>query len=128
MENQDTKIEDALDLVEKAEEALKREAGETNPGAYTHRFSSPFAWMGKTYEELAFDFGKLRGRDAMAIYQELAYKGVMVYGPRSSPQYLVRMASRACGLGADAFDAMPLRDFEAIIGRAKAFLPMSVLI
>lgn len=128
MENQEKNIDDALDLVERAEEAVKKQAGELSPGTYTHRFSSPFEWMGKTYEELAFDFGKLRGRDALAIYLELAYKGIPVYGPRSSPQYLVRMASRACGLGADAFDAMPLRDFEAIIGRAKAFLPLSVLI
>ena len=36
-------------------------------GSYTHTFSKPFTYEGKTYERLTFDFDKLTGNDCLAI-------------------------------------------------------------
>lgn len=95
---------------------------------YRHEFSEPFEWMGKTYRTLDFHFGKLKGKDALAIYRELQSKGVIVISPRSSQHYQMCLASRACGLGADAFAEMPLRDFEVILGKARNFIPAAALL
>ncbi|MEG1491134.1 MAG: hypothetical protein RR394_02700 [Oscillospiraceae bacterium] len=96
--------------------------------SYIHEFSEPFLWMGKTYKTLDFDFDKLKGSDAMSIYRELQMSGIMVVSARTSPDYQARLASRACGLGIDAFDSMPLRDFEVIISKARNFIPSAALL
>lgn len=94
---------------------------------YRHTFSQPFTWMEKTYETLDFNFGKLKGRDALAIYAELQAKGSFVVSPRMSQPYQVCLAAKACGLGTDAFDEMPLQDFEMIIAKARNFIPSVAL-
>lgn len=47
-------------------------------GVYVHKFKVPFVWMGNSYSELKFNFGKLLGVDAMAVYAELRTKGIPV--------------------------------------------------
>lgn len=98
------------------------------PSDYTHTFSTPFVWMGKTYETLDFDFGKLRGRDSLAIYQELQMRGIIVVTARTSQHYQMYLASKGCGLGVDAFEEMPLRDFEVILSKARNFIPAAALL
>lgn len=95
---------------------------------YVHRFSEPFEWMGKTHETLTFDFGKLRGKDALTIYRELSMRGIMVISGRTSQEYQIRLASRACGLGVDAFEEMSFRDFEIIISKTRNFIPSAALL
>lgn len=94
----------------------------TRKGLYTHKFDPPFEWMGQTYETLDFDFGKLRGKDALAIEHELNAKGISIVMPAASVDYLIALASRASGLGSDAFEAMPMKDFNKIRSRARNFL------
>jgi len=91
---------------------------------YTHIFSEPFTFMGKTHNELHFDWGTLKGRDSLAIESELQALGVTVVMPAFSGHYLCRMAARACRekIGSDAFPLMALHDFIRITGAAKSFL------
>lgn len=101
---------------------MSEEKKTTGGTFYAHRFDPPFEWMGQTYETLDFDFGKLRGKDALAIEHELNAKGISVVMPAASVDYLVALASRASGLGSDAFEAMPIKDFNKIRSRARNFL------
>ena len=113
-------------LTEEETEELDKAVG-TN-STYVHKFSEPFEWMGKTYETLTFDFGKLRGKDALAIYRELSMRGIMVISGRTSQEYQIRVASRACGLGVDAFDSMTFRDIEIILSKTRNFIPSAALL
>lgn len=95
---------------------------------YRHHFSKSFEWMGKTYETLDFNFTQLTGKTSLSIYSELQSKGIIVMSPRTSPHYQMILASKACGLGADAFEAMPYRDFETILAKTRNFIPTAALI
>jgi len=90
---------------------------------YVHRFAVPFEWEGKTYGSLTFNFGKLTGRDSLAAERELKAKGWISVVPHLDTQYKQAIAARACveKLGTDAFEAMPLRDFNRIMGRVQGF-------
>jgi hypothetical protein len=102
--------------------AAEQAARENDSSTYTHKFGKPFEWEGNTYEELIFDFGKLTGKDALAIENELAAKGKSVIAPAFSGDYLMCMASRAAGIGSDAFLAMSIADYNRIRSRARSFL------
>ena len=114
---------------EKEFEAAMKEA-ENSVSHYTHEFAKPFTFEGETFETLSFDFGMLTAADSIAIEAELASIGRSVFAPEISGDYLLRMAMRACTdkrkdgrkLGADAFLAMPLADFNKIRGKARSFL------
>jgi|GEM_PF-810790 len=97
---------------------------ETDNDSYTHTFKSPLDYMGKKFDELTFNWAKLTGRDALAITAEMAALGKATTLPAFSVEYQVRMAVKACTvkLGSDAFDTMPLRDFNKITGAAQSFL------
>lgn len=91
---------------------------------YTHTFKRPFTYEGQTYETLTFDFGRLTGNDGIAAQQELERKGTVVVVPATNPAYLSVIAARACTvpLAVNVLQAMPLRDFNRITGKARAFL------
>jgi len=101
----------------------KKEA-ESTAGTFTHTFRKPFAYMGKTYTELRFDWESLTGRDSLAIEAELQALGTPVIVPTFSGAYLIRMAAKACTekIGADAFELMPLSDYNKIRSAARSFL------
>ena len=63
---------------------------------YTHKFRKPFEYQGKTYNELTFEWGKLTGKDGLAIENELQQLGKAVIVPTFSGEYLIRIAARAC--------------------------------
>ena len=93
-------------------------------GSYTHTFSKPFTYEGKTYERLTFDFDKLTGNDCLAIENECSALGVAVVNPAFSGNFLVRMAARACTekIGANVLTTMPIYDFNRIRSKARSFL------
>ena len=121
MANKDVHIDDKEFTI--AEKAAQKEGSPV----YTHTFIKPFEWGGKTYETLEFDFAKLTGKDALAIENELALQGKAVVVASMSSEFLIRMAARASGLGADAFEAMSISDFNRIRSRARSFLLRSEL-
>lgn len=99
-------------------------AENSDKSVYVHKFVAPFEFEGKTYSQLTFNFGKLTGRDALAIESELQALGRPVVVPALSGEYLVRMAAKSCteAIGTDIFDNMPIRDFQAIHSKARNFL------
>lgn len=104
--------------------AVAEKEAENSGYSYTHKFSRPFTYMGKTYNELTFDWGKLTGTDALAINSELQAIGKTAIVAAFSDEYKIRMAARACTtqIGADAFEQMFLFDFNRITDRARSFL------
>ena len=96
---------------------------------YTHKFRKPFEYQGKVYNELTFEWGKLTGKDGLAIENELQQLGKAVIVPTFSGEYLIRIAARACTapIGADAFEIMPIADYNKIRSAARSFLLKSEL-
>lgn len=96
---------------------------------YTHTFSKPFTYEGQTYETLTFDFSGLTGADGIAAQEELERKGKVVMVPAMNPSYLCMISARACTvpLAVNVIQAMPLRDFNRITGKARSFLLASEL-
>ena len=91
-------------------------------GVYTHTFKKPFEYEGKTYEELTFDFGHLKGRDMVAIENEMQGMSEYALAPEISTSFQSKMAARAAGIGSDVLEAMPMKDFNKITGAARRFL------
>lgn len=82
-------------------------------------------YNGEEVTELAFDFDKLTGADALNIEEELVARGkTMYYGAINDANYLIRMAAKACTkpVGMDFFYKISIIDFERIKNRARFFL------
>lgn len=82
-------------------------------------------YNGEEVTELAFDFDKLTGADALNIEEELVSHGkTMYYGAINDANYLIRMAAKACTkpVGVDFFYKISIIDFERIKNRARFFL------
>ena len=62
-------------------------------GVYKHTFKKPFEYEGKTYEELTFDFGRLKGRDMVAIENEMQGMSEYALAPEISTSFLPEYAS-----------------------------------
>jgi hypothetical protein len=113
-----------LKAVDNTELDTAMEEAETAEVAYTHKFSKPWTWEGKTYEELHFDFDGLTGIDCIKIERELRTKGTNVVAREFDLQYQACYAARACkeGIGSDVVCAMPARDFNKICNMVRSFL------
>ena len=112
----------ALELTQTAGENPVQAAENNDTGVYTHTFKKPFEYEGKTYEELTFDFEHLKGRDMVAIENEMQGASEYALAPEISTSYQSKMAARAAGIGSDVLEAMPLKDFNKITGAARRFL------
>ena len=112
------------EAVDEQELQLAQDEAKDAKSTFTHKFKKPFLYDGKEYESLTFDFESLSGNDTLQIERELAKQGRTVIVPEFNGDYLAAMASKACTdeIGADAFDHMSLRDFNAIRGAARRFL------
>lgn len=96
-----------------------------NTGAsdtYIHKFKKPFEYEGNKYTSINFYFGKLTGRDMLKIESEMQASNEYAIDPLLSRNYLCKMASRAGGIGSDALESMPARDFNQITNAARNFL------
>lgn len=100
-----------------------------DPYTYVHKLVRPFEYEGKKYEVLTFDWGKLTGRDSLAIEAEMTALNQPVIIPSVSAGYLIRMACRACTepIGVDVIAAMSIRDYNTIRTKARNFLLRSDL-
>lgn len=59
--------------------------------------TKPVMYNGEEVTELAFDFDKLTGADALNIEEELVSRGkTMYYGAINDANYLILMAVKAC--------------------------------
>lgn len=96
---------------------------------YVHEFEEPFSYENQTYTKVTFDFGKLRGKDATSLEDELAAEGRYVISPELSDVYLSKVAVRASNptITFDAMEELPYVDFKKIINAARNFLVKSGL-
>ena len=69
-----------------------------------------------------FDFEHLKGRDMVAIENEMQGASEYALAPEISTSFQSKMAARAAGIGSDVLEAMPLKDFNKITGAARRFL------
>ena len=97
---------------------------ETAGDSFILVFRKPFEHDGKTYESLTFDWDSLTGRDALNIETEMQQLGKALVVPAFSGEYLVRMAAKACTekIGADAFERMPITEYNKVRSAARSFL------
>ena len=100
---------------------------EASIGIFTHKFTKPFTYEGRTYEELTFDLEQLTGRDSKLIENELRATGHIVLVPAFDSDYLIRVCARACTekIGWDALEAMPISDYNTIKNKARNFITRS---
>lgn len=121
-------VEEQIDAI--MEEQAEVEAN-PDPDVYTHHFKTPFHYNTEEYTELTFDFGTLTGEDDIKCQAELRSKNITPILPIAIPEYLSMMAARACTYRNDegkrtvshfTLEAMPLRDFRTITGKARRFL------
>ena len=112
----------ALEMTQPAAESPVQAVESGDVGVYTHTFKKPFEHEGRTYEELTFDFGRLKGRDMVAIENEMQGMSEYALAPEISTSFQSKMAARAAGIGSDVLEAMPLKDFNKITGAARRFL------
>jgi len=106
------------EMTQAAENAAKK----ADKGVYTHKFRKPFEYEGVTYTELTFNFERLTGRDMVDIENEMQAMSEYALAAEISASFKSKMAARAAGIGSDAMEAMPLRDFNKIIAAARDFL------
>jgi len=113
---------------EKIAEAAK---AEPDVGTYTHKFKAPVNYQGVIIDELIFNWGQLTGTDHLDIENEMLLRGKTLVTPEFSGDFLWGMAVRACTkrdedgirvLKTDAAQFIPIRDFQLICKKARAFL------
>ena len=104
---------------------------EEDISTYTHTFSPPFPFQGVPHETLTFNWGALTGADHLAIENELLFRGKTLVTPEFTGDFLCGMAVRACvdrnpdglrTLDQDGMKSLPMRDFQKICKKARAFL------
>lgn len=95
---------------------------ENSVGVYSHKFKKPFAYEGKTYEKLEFNFERLTGRDMVSIEAEMTDNNEYALAPEISRNFQAKMAARAAGIGSNVLDAMPIVDFNRITNACRRFL------
>lgn len=114
-----------------AADAAAETYDELGLGGYVHKFRMPFKYKGKTYEQLAFDFEALTGKDMLSIGQELQALRVNFSNPTLNLEFQARAAVRACTerdekdkrvFTVAALQSMPAFDFHCITGMARNFL------
>ena len=125
-----------VDFKDEAAQAGQLEAeakAQADLETYTHKLQRPFTWEGRRVEELHFDWGSLTGQDYVAVEDTLLRRGVTLVMPEYTGGFLCGMAVRACtdvdkDKGGARFvdegflQGLPLREYKAILGRARGFL------
>lgn len=81
-----------------------------------------FEYEGKTYESLDLDLEKLTGNDDLAAENELVANGTYVSNEYTNGMYLLILASRASGIAADVFEALPILDNLAVKDAVRAYI------
>ena len=124
----ETTTKDEMEQVSQVEAALENAP---DPGTYTHRLKKPFTFDGKTVEEMHFDFDSLTGADTLAISAEMNRRFKNLVLPHLSWEFMTLMAVRACTdrvekgirlVNEKLLQALPMRDYNTIVGKVRDFL------
>jgi hypothetical protein len=93
---------------------------------YTLKLSPAFAWEGKTYSEISFNYGALTGEDFTEVDREMKQSGdFMLTSANTDMGFLYRIAARAAGIGSDVVKKLPADKFNAVLNSARRFLNAS---
>lgn len=123
-------VTDSVTAQEKrADSTDKKKNRIENARVYVHTFAEPFTYENQTYKKITFDFGRLRGKDATSLEDELAAEGRYVISPEISDVYLSKVAVGVSqpAITFDAMEELPYVDFKKIINAARNFLVKSGL-
>ena len=115
--------EDEFAVAEK--EAEKAAVSATDNGfTYTHKFRKPFLYKNVSYDELTFDFDRLKGSDGLNCERELQSLGLAMLVPTFNGEYQIRIAAKACTsiIDSDALQNMSLYDCNKIKDAVRSFL------
>lgn len=123
MDKMKNSVREAVDEVE-LDEAERLADENEGQHVYTHKLRKPFCYEGRQFEEITFDWGKLTGRDGLAIENEMQALNMSLIVPAFSGEYLIRMAARASveKVPADVLTALPLQDYNRIRSAGRSFL------
>lgn len=105
--------------IKNIDENIKEKDGLTH-----YNLSRPVTYNGEEFTELDFDFEGLTGADCENIQAELRALGVVVLVESMTPEYLTRLAAKACRqkIGADFFTGAHAKDYIAIKKLVRDFL------
>ena len=97
---------------------------ENSTNLFVYKFPKPWTWEGKTYESLTFDYETCKGKDLLAVANELKSLGRPVVVKAMDDEFCIRLAARMCTetIGVDVILEMPGKAFDAIEGSARRFL------
>ena len=90
---------------------------------YKLTLDKPFAYEGEEWTAMEFDFGKLTGKDAMEIENEMDMRGMgPIQNEATDGMYQILAASKASGIAEDVLKALPLKKNMAIKRAARRYL------
>jgi hypothetical protein len=112
----------AVEVKAEAQESAAEESDKE--GVYSRKFKKPFAWEGKEYSELTFDFDSLDGESMINAEKEFRALGGTTAFPEFDLTYQTIIAAHACTevIGSDAIKKMKASDFKGITRAARNFL------
>lgn len=104
--------------------SVAQEEADNSPYLFVYKFPKPWTWEGKTYETLTFDYNQCKGKDLLAIANEMKTLGRPVVVKAMDDEYCARLAARMCTetIGVDVILEMPGKAYDAIEGSARRFL------
>lgn len=116
-------ISDALNTVKEMQEKLGgRKTLVEQFGHATVELLEPFRWTGNEYTVIDMDFRSMKGRDLIAVSDELAAEGQKADNPGSNLRYQIKFAARAAHIPSDVIENLPAADFNAVTQAARLFL------
>lgn len=122
----ETEIGDDLTDEEKAEiDKAAQKIIELPSGVWKCKLSEPLEHLGEKFDELTFNFGKLKGEDMLNVEDELMQRHKPIYMNNSvNIHYILFVAVRACEQKVDdtVLKTLSAVDFNHIINKTKLFL------
>lgn len=114
------------EMKDKVEKQVDQEAMYRAVSTATVKLKEPFTHTGETYTEIKMDFASLTGEQFEAIDDELTVMGAFVVLPTASRKYQRILAAKAAGVPSDVIEALPAREYLAVVNAARRFLQATV--
>ena len=89
---------------------------------YVYKLKEPFAYEDKTYNEVSLNFTALKGKDMIAIEDEMEALGKSYLGPEFSAEFAGRLAARAANMPFEVLIELPYRDYSGISAVVRNFM------
>ena len=89
---------------------------------YVYKLKEPFAYENKKYDEVSLNFTALKGKDMIAIEDEMEALGKSYLGPEFSAEFAGRLAARAANMSFEVLIEFPYRDYSGISSAVRNFM------